>query len=128
MTPTSLHLLLDSSSPGVLSSASIPLSLRVPLENSSCDVVNWFPQRVSYPCPSASFKQDFSRFLVRCFPQFHNTHFIIPSYSKNASELSVYKTKILVMLDGKGAEFVCSFVTTKPSLVVTNEHTDQWRI
>jgi len=64
-----LHLLLDSSSPGVLWSASIPLSLRVPLESSSCDVVSWFPQRVFYLCPSHSFEQDFSRFLVRCFPQ-----------------------------------------------------------
>ena len=35
-----LHLLLDSSSPGVLWSASIPLSLTVPLESSSCAMLS----------------------------------------------------------------------------------------
>jgi len=45
-----LHLLRNSSSPGVLWSASLPLSLRIPLERSLCDVVSWFPQCVSYPC------------------------------------------------------------------------------
>ena len=74
------HLLLDSSSPGVLWSASIPLSLRVPLESSSGDVVSWFPQHVSYPCPSPSFEQDFSRFLVHCFPQFNFTSLLILLY------------------------------------------------
>ena len=49
-------------------------------------------EEVSYPCPSPSFEQDCSRFLVHCFPQFHITHFIVPSYSQESFfQWSVYK-------------------------------------
>ena len=62
------------------------------------------------PCPYPSFKQDFSWFLVRCFPQVHISRFIIPAYSKNLSEWSVYKYLGFVdELYVKTYVFSCSF-------------------